>query len=171
MKYLLFAVMMVWGVNCFGQVKVYTTIDNITGDTAIETKQYPLVVEHYSKKDSVVSYSASASMYKIRGNKNFSLTISFNVSDAISLSEGGSGYIKISTGDIIQLRRIGGFKIYTKDDDIFYTLDITEAIDKLKNVEITDIRLTTDNGDRNISLQDHKTVVSQLIATLLTLNF
>ena len=165
MKYFFIAMLLFLGVNCFGQVKTYTNVDKFTGDTTIETDEYPIEVNHINKKDSFVSYSATAYLYKIKGKKLYSLAITFDAYDVMSI-DGGLAYFKTVSGETIQASRTGGYKVYAKDDHVFYALDITGVIEKLKDSEVTAIRLTTNNGDRDIDLKNHTFVISQLITTL-----
>lgn len=166
MKYILFAILMLLVSESWGQVKVYTNVDQVTGDTSFETKEYPLVVNHHGKKDSSIVYSVKAYLRRKGNNKHYNLAIMFDSYVTMSLDKGYRALFKLANNDVITGDYIGGYEIHAEGDQVFYYISLTNVIEKLRDADITNIHLDTSKGNVDIELTDYKHLISQLFQAL-----
>jgi hypothetical protein len=154
MKYLLLAVIMILGGNCFGQIQVYRGVDKLTGDSIITSGTDTLDGERMNKKRYLIECEVKLWYHKGRDKKYYMLDFYFDESHAFSVSSENSAYIKFSDSSIIKLPNLGKYKIYGEKERAIFTIDPEPYLRDFKTKDIIYVRLSTSEGPHDVFVPD-----------------
>ncbi len=143
-----------FGMNCFGQVKLYRSFDEGSQDSTITSGEDTLDGTKISKELYVFGCKVKVYLTKNGDSKYYRLYFIFENIRTFSLSKENLAIITFTDNSTLEMPYDGKYTIYGEHEEAHFPIDPNKYISQLSTKEIKYVKLQTSEVDYNVLVTD-----------------